>query len=65
VLVQGMTERWRAHAHSEAGRLWHGGSGSGSGHDATRSYTLWREAAVRATLEGEAAPRGHVGGRAT
>jgi hypothetical protein len=55
-----MTKRWRAHAHSGARRLWHGGSNCSSGHDATQSYTLWLEAAVRATLEGEAAPRHHA-----
>jgi hypothetical protein len=60
VSAKGMTEWWRAHAHSGARRLWHGGSNCSSGHDATQSYTLWLEAAVRATLEGEAAPRHHA-----
>jgi hypothetical protein len=58
-----MTERWRACSCSTAGQLWHDGSGSGSGHDATRSWALLREAAVCTTLEGEATPRCHTAER--
>jgi hypothetical protein len=39
-----------------ARQLWHGASG----HDATRSCVLWREAAAHATLEGEAVLRRHA-----